>query len=636
MTPRQACVAFGLRNRRAGMTMGRRPDEALAELLRRATPDDCLDAAFALHDGGSGRLVEVAHGRCAAPRPFSDVDYYAGIARWLGCGFDRGDVLRRTVGDDPTVLLADDGVVLRACVGGTQRYSVVPSSGWLPKLASLLARRPDIAAQLVVVPPQALAAAVPLDGPRINIGRLEPLHGVPAHALAERVITRGQGAIGLVGLAAVATAAAHAPAIALNGGILTMTGVLLAYASTRALALAATDTPGALRPRLNSGALPDYSVLVPLYREDRGLAHLVQALRRLDYPHEKLDVQFLVEADDTLTQHAVLRETAGLNCRMTIVPGGRPRTKPRALNVGLRQARGEYVTIYDAEDRPDPLQLRIAAEVFAASPPDLAALQARLTIDHVSDNWLTRMFAIEYACLFDHVMPMVGAHGRLLLLGGTSNHFRTDALVRVGGWDPYNVTEDADLAIRMRRFGYRTAMIPSHTFEEAPVTIGAWLKQRSRWFKGFMQTWLVHNRAPRTLVREVGLADAVVLHLFLLGALAAALAHCAFVLQLALLASGQANLLFGPSAWVGGLQTLAVTLGYTASFALGAISIRHRRGIAISPWAVLWFPVYWLLMGAAVLIALHDLVRSPHHWRKTTHGVARRPRRPRFGRTRRA
>ena len=205
-------------------------------------------------------------------------------------------------------------------------------------------------------------------------------------------------------------------------------------------------------------------------------------------------------------------------------------------------------------------------------------------------------------------------------------HFRTDSLVEVGGWDPYNVTEDADLAVRLCRRGYRIAMIDSHTWEEAPVAVSAWLKQRSRWFKGFIQTWLVHNRHPVAFVREAGLADAVVFHVFILGALTAALAHCAFLFQLGLLLLGE-PVLFGESIWVGGLQTLAVMIGYGTSVILGVKSIRRRRSGSISPWAVVWFPVYWILMGIAVLIAIHDIIRKPHHWRKTTHGVAARPRR---------
>jgi cellulose synthase/poly-beta-1,6-N-acetylglucosamine synthase-like glycosyltransferase len=319
-----------------------------------------------------------------------------------------------------------------------------------------------------------------------------------------------------------------------------------------------------------------------------------------------------------------------LPCRITVVPEGSPRTKPRALNVGLRQARGRLVTIFDAEDRPDPAQLRIAAETFAAAPRDLAALQARLHVDHPADSWLTRMFAIEYACQFDHVLPMVSSRGGLILLGGTSNHFRAEALTRVGGWDPYNVTEDADLAVRLRRFGYRIATIDSETHEEAPMTVAAWLKQRARWFKGYMQTWLVHNRRPISLVREIGWRDAFLFHLFIIGALTAALSHIAFLLQLVLKLAG-VPVLVGGSTLVAAAQMVAILAGYGASLALGAVSVRRRRDPRFGPGLVVTLPLYWLLMGAAVLIAMYDLVRRPHHWHKTRHGLAARPRRRHFG-----
>jgi cellulose synthase/poly-beta-1,6-N-acetylglucosamine synthase-like glycosyltransferase len=408
-----------------------------------------------------------------------------------------------------------------------------------------------------------------------------------------------------------------------------VTTVLLGYAGSRGLAIWAPRRAALPRRPLRAAELPDYSVLIPLYREEEdGLRQLVRALRRIDYPPDKLDIQFLVERDDPGTCRAILAAAQGLPCRVTVVPPGLPRTKPRALNVGFRQARGRLLTIFDAEDRPDPAQLRIAAETFAAAPPELAALQARLAIDHGADSWLTRMFAIEYACQFDHILPMVASRGGLVLLGGTSNHFRIEALARVGGWDPYNVTEDADLSVRLRRRGYRIATIDTETHEEAPTTVAAWLKQRSRWFKGYMQTWLVHNRRPLELVRAIGLRDAFLFHLFIVGALTAALAHIVFLLQLGLALAGAPVLVGGTPALVA-LQMGAVVAGYGASLGLGALSVRRRRDPRLRLSLVLSFPAYWLLMGAAVLVALHDLVRRPHHWHKTQHGLAARPlRRP--------
>ncbi|WP_146619893.1 glycosyltransferase family 2 protein [Acuticoccus sediminis] len=626
VSAREACFALAAANRRPP-TARRPPLRDIAAIVATAEPQDCLDAAFAAAGRRPSDIRRAARGLSPNPPPFRDVDYFAALARWLGCGFDRGPGLRALARHQRlAVTTSDDGVVVRGYRGDKPVVAIVPSPAWLPRLGALVAAKPALADRITIIPPQALVEAMGEDGPVVCQGRLDPLHGVAERDLADRVLTPGQsvtlGATGAVLLLALMIE----PVASLLVMVVAMTAILVGYAVSRAMALAPNEHGTPPRRRLKASELPEYSILIPLYKEDEGLKHLVAALTRLDYPPDKLDIQFLVEADDAITQGAVLREATELKCRLTIVPAGLPRTKPRALNVGLRQARGSIVTIFDAEDRPDPKQLRIAAETFAAASRELAAVQAHLTIDHLSDNWLTTMFAIEYACLFDHILPMVAARRRLLLLGGTSNHFRADALVEAGGWDPYNVTEDADLAVRLCRKGYRIAMIDSHTWEEAPVSVDAWLKQRSRWFKGFIQTWLVHNRQPLALLREAGPADTVVFHVFVLGALTAAIAHCAFLVQLVLLALGEA-VLFGDSIWLGGLQTLAVIVGYGTSFILGVKSIRRRRSGAISPWAVAWFPVYWILMGIAVSIAIHDIVRKPHHWRKTTHGVAARPRR---------
>jgi glycosyltransferase XagB len=179
-----------------------------------------------------------------------------------------------------------------------------------------------------------------------------------------------------------------------------------------------------------------------------------------------------------------------------VVPCGLPQTKPRALNYALCFARGSLLTIYDAEDIPDPRQLRRAAAAFAVLPQDTACLQAELVFDNANENWLTRQFTIEYAMLFGMILPALAAHRLPLPLGGTSNHFRIDALRRAGAWDAYNVTEDADLGIRLARLGFDTDTITSCTYEEANVSLRNWMRQRTRWMKGFLATWLVHMREP--------------------------------------------------------------------------------------------------------------------------------------------
>ena len=626
--PRRAAFAFELENAGRTRAAGRTPDGELACLLEEASPGECLEAAFALASLPPDEAVRIALGDAPVAPPFLDRDYYAAIARWLGCRFDAGGAVGRALAmPGARVTRSSAGTAVRVERDGKEIYLFAPDCRGLPAVAALLARTPGAARSIVIVPPHAIP---PADGVtevlRVD-GRIDPLHAIPPFALADRVTTPAQVVFLAVLLAASASAAAVAPVASMWTAVVVVTAVLLGYAGSRGLAMCAARPAILPRRPLGASELPVYSILVPLYREDGAcLGELVRALRRLDYPPDRLDIQFLVEADDPGTHHALTTHARDLPCRMTVVPPGLPRTKPRALNVGFRQARGRLVTIFDAEDRPDPAQLRIAAETFAAAPAELAALQARLVIDHGADNWLTRMFAVEYACQFDHILPMVASRGGLVLLGGTSNHFRAEALARVGGWDPFNVTEDADLSVRLRRFGYRIGTVDSETHEEAPTTVKAWLKQRARWFKGYMQTWLVHHRRPVTLVREIGWRDAFLFNLFVVGALTAALAHVVFVAGLALAFAG-APVLFGGAPVVALAQAVAFLLGYGASFGLAATSIRRRRDPRLKLTLLITFPFYWMLMGAAVLVAAYDLVWRPHHWHKTEHGVAVRPRR---------
>lgn len=239
--------------------------------------------------------------------------------------------------------------------------------------------------------------------------------------------------------------------------------------------------------RVPDRLLPVYSVLVPLFREASVLPGLVQSLQALDYPPAKLEIFLILEADDTATQAAVLSQALPGNFRSLIVPDRGPRTKPKALNYALQFARGDFVVVYDAEDRPQPGQLRRAWDVFRQSPPGLACLQAQLNIYNPGRSWFTRQFTIEYSALFDAILPALESLRLPVPLGGTSNHFPRDLLIGLGGWDPYNVTEDADLGIRIARAGYHTGVLASTTWEEAPPVFGVWLKQRTRWLKGWMQ-----------------------------------------------------------------------------------------------------------------------------------------------------
>jgi cellulose synthase/poly-beta-1,6-N-acetylglucosamine synthase-like glycosyltransferase len=375
--------------------------------------------------------------------------------------------------------------------------------------------------------------------------------------------------------------------------------------------------------------LPIYTIIVPLYREAAVVPNLIAALRRLDYPREKLDIKLVLEEDDFETRAAVAE--LGITAPFEVIAPTRagPRTKPKALASALPFARGSFVVVFDAEDEPEPDQLRKALAAFAEGPDELACVQARLAIDNAADGWLSRHFTAEYAGQFDVFLPALAGLRLPLPLGGTSNHFRAEVLRRVGGWDPFNVTEDADLGMRLARFGYRTGVIDSTTWEEAPVTYRQWIGQRSRWFKGWMQTWIVHMRYPLRLWRELGFGGFLALQLLVGGTVLSALVHPFFLLQV--VADACSGALFAPGESVEeairkGLALATLLTGYFGSILFGLFGLAHRRMLS-SAWVLVTIPFYWLLLSLAAWRALRKLITDPHRWEKTEHGLARSSRR---------
>jgi cellulose synthase/poly-beta-1,6-N-acetylglucosamine synthase-like glycosyltransferase len=369
--------------------------------------------------------------------------------------------------------------------------------------------------------------------------------------------------------------------------------------------------------------LPLYTVLIPLYREANMLPQLGAALRSLNYPRRLLDVKLVVEEDDDETIVAANKAAADGLFEVIEVPPGEPRTKPRACNYALQFARGEFLVIFDAEDQPEPDQLLKAVTAFRRLPEEVACLQARLNFFNARECWITRMFALDYALWFDFLLPGLDKLGIPMPLGGTSNHFRVEALRAINAWDPFNVTEDADLGIRLSRLGMRVKTLDSTTYEEATNGVGNWLRQRTRWLKGYMQTWLVHMRAPRQLLRNAGVGGFFGFQFFVGGTVLSALLNP--LLWSLFLMSYFFDLpsigLLDASRSVSGF---ALLLG-NALFAYLAMLGPYRRGwIDLSPFALL-APIYWLLISAAAYRALWQLARNPWHWEKTPHGVSRMP-----------
>ena len=371
-------------------------------------------------------------------------------------------------------------------------------------------------------------------------------------------------------------------------------------------------------PRLAAADLPDYTVLVPLLRESEIVPALVQSMNALDYPHDRLEILFVTEAAENATRLAL--SICGLPPHMHIlsVPVGTPQTKPRALSYAMQYATGSLVTVFDAEDVPAPDQLRRAAEIFADCGPDLACVQARLSIYNADSGFLTRQFALEYAALFEAILPLMQRLGLPILLGGTSNHFRRTALDAAGGWDPYNVTEDADLGVRFARLGRRVVMLDSDTWEEAPATLRDWLGQRTRWLKGWMQTYIVHMRSPKRLWRELGSWRFLGLQAVLGGMILSALVHPWFYVAAFYQVSLGRPLMAGGNLWM--LCWFNLWAGYGAGIVLGLISAWRSQG-RVPVLSALLVPIYWLAISFASYLAIWHFYVRPYHWQKTPHAA---------------
>ena len=375
--------------------------------------------------------------------------------------------------------------------------------------------------------------------------------------------------------------------------------------------------------RIPDAELPIYTLLVPLYREANMLRPLTRALSRLDYPAAKVQIILILEAADAETIAAARALELPGNVEILVVPDLHPRTKPKALNYALPLARGDYLVIYDAEDRPERDQLRKALAAFRQGPPNLACLQAKLNLYNADDNWLTRQFTIEYGALFDGLLPALERLRLPIPLGGTSNHFRVAALKWLMAWDPFNVTEDADLGTRLARSGYRCQVLSSTTFEEAPVKFATWLRQRTRWIKGYMQTWLVHMRQPAKLWRELGPAGFLGFQVMVGGTVLTALVHPWFYALAAFDLANNAFLarpaLLGLPFWL--IASLSLGAGYLASMAVGLLAV-NRRGARQLFKQVPLMPLYWLLISGAAYRAIWQFMTDRFAWEKTEHGVS--------------
>ena len=387
----------------------------------------------------------------------------------------------------------------------------------------------------------------------------------------------------------------------------------------RTLLAAGLKTPPELK-----GKLPVISVMVPLFHESDVAGKLVARLSRLDYPRELTDILLVTEATDQITGAALKGAALPHWIRVVTVPPGPVQTKPRALNYALNFCRGDIVGVWDAEDRPDPDQLHKVARGFAAAVDDVACLQGRLDYFNPRTNWLARCFTIEYASWFRANLPGIARLGLVVPLGGTTLFFRRNILEQLGGWDAWNVTEDADLGVRLARRGWRTELIDTTTDEEANCRALPWIKQRSRWLKGYAVTWGVHMRDPVALWRDLGPKRFLAFQIQFLGTVSQYLL-APVLWSFWLLALGLPHLLTAPlSGLLGGHAVAAMFTLFVAS---------ELIGMAMNFWAVrgpkhrhlrFWVPLMHLYFPLGCLAgwkAIYEVVAKPFYWDKTVHGV---------------
>jgi len=369
--------------------------------------------------------------------------------------------------------------------------------------------------------------------------------------------------------------------------------------------------------------LPIYTILLPVYREDKLIKKLIWNLQSLDYPREKLDIKLLIEEDDDKTLNAVRNLDFPAIFEVVVVPFHMPKTKPKACNYGLHFARGKYLTIYDAEDIPDTDQLKKVVSMFSKLPSNYICIQSALNYFNRNENFLTRMFTLEYSYWFDYMLPGLDTLDIPIPLGGTSNHFKLDNLVELGAWDPFNVTEDADLGLRAYAKGYKIAVVNSTTYEEANNEPFNWIRQRSRWIKGYMQTYLVHMRNPVALWRRLGWKGFLGFNFFI-GA-----TPLTFLVYPFLLAIFISYLVFDLSTirtlfpdWILFMSIFNLMVGNILMIYINMMAVFKRRYYELILFAIA-NPVYWLMHSVAAFKGLYQLIVKPFYWEKTEHDLSK-------------
>ncbi len=370
------------------------------------------------------------------------------------------------------------------------------------------------------------------------------------------------------------------------------------------------------------GDWPIYTILIAAYKEKEVIGNLIKSLKKLDYPEDKLDIILLLEENDDETLQVAKLEKPSANWRFLVLPQSVPKTKPKALNYGLHFARGEYLTIYDAEDMPEPEQLKKAVAAFRKNSGNYICFQAALNYFNKNENFLTKMFTLEYSSWFDCLLPGLFKAKLPIPLGGTSNHFDVKKLKHIGAWDPFNVTEDADLGIRASMEGYKVGVIESTTYEEANSRLHNWIKQRSRWVKGYMQTFLVHSRHPLKAIKAMGFWQWLG-YTWLIGGTPAnfllyPIMWATFAVSFFINLYG--NIPIPDSLFY--LSAFNLIVGNSMAILIAMLGAFPRKNYTLIPYAFL-SPIYWMLQSFGAYKGLRQLLVKPFYWEKTAHGLTK-------------
>ncbi|WP_299865810.1 glycosyltransferase family 2 protein [uncultured Hoeflea sp.] len=552
--------------------------------------------------------------------------YYRWMAGELGLDYideiQTGEVIRLPSMD---VLLHRDGP-LRLSRDGRLVTVIVPEARRLAAEKTRLDAKPNLRHGLAVAAPATMRKAVWQAGAQQRVRRttfqLDQRH---RNASARQVLTGSQGFVLAMLICMILAGFLVWPFSTIIALHVLMTPFFSGALLLRlwALMTAPTQNKAATRKQQDHAPPPIYTLLIALRDEAEMAPAIVSRIGALQWPRSRLDIKFICEAGDEATINALRAQNIGPECEIVEVPDFGPRTKPKALQYALQGARGSLVAVYDAEDKPAPGQLLEAWDTFRTSDDRLACLQAPLAIANMGANWLSGLFSLEYSGLFRILIPFLARTGMPIPLGGTSNHFRRAALEDVGGWDPHNVTEDADLGLRLYARGYKTGIIRSATLEVSPVTLGVWIRQRTRWLKGWAQTWLVVMRHPARTVSALGPLGFVVFQLMIAGMLVSALTHplMFMFIALTLFSFVNGNISVAPHLHAALLWVDIVNiLGSYLIFGLIGwcrFSAYERAKVKIR-WLTL-VPVYWLLMSYAGWRALVQLIRNAHLWEKTPH-----------------